>query len=145
MSFLFILLQCNLVKSQATKYKLDVKKSSAGLGLFAGEEIKKGEKVIEYIGEKITAVEADKRGGKYLFEISSKWTIDGTNRKNIARYVNHGCDPLSNCEAEVRGGRVFILSKRAIEPGEELLYDYGEEYFDEHLKPVGCQCRRCAL
>jgi uncharacterized protein len=130
------------MKSQVTKYKLDVKKSSAGLGLFAGEKIKKGEKVIEYIGEKITADEANKRGGKYLFELNSKWTIDGTNRKNIARYVNHGCDP--NCEAEVRSGRIFILSKRSIEPGEELLYDYGKEYFDEHLKPGGCRCRKCA-
>ena len=130
------------MKSQEMNYKLEVKRSAAGLGLFAGEKRKKGSKIIEYIGEKITAEEADKRGGKYLFEINSKWTIDGTNRKNVARYVNHSCVP--NCEAEVRSGRIFILAKKNIEPGDELLYDYGEEYFDEHIKPNGCRCRKCS-
>ena len=124
--------------------KLDVKRSSAGLGLFAGEPIKKGAKVIEYIGEKITADEANRRGGKYLFEINSKWTIDGTNRKNIARYVNHACGSAANCEAEVKNGRIFILAKKNIATGEELTYDYGEEYFDEHIKPFGCRCAKHA-
>ena len=130
------------MKSQETTFKLDVKKSSAGLGLFAGEKIKKGTKIIEYIGEKVTAEEANRRGGKYLFELNSKWTIDGTNRKNIARYVNHSCAP--NCEADVQRGRIFIIAKKNIEPGDELLYDYGTEYFDEHIKPNGCRCADCA-
>ena len=64
------------MKSQMAGYKLDVKKSIAGLGLFAGEAIKKGTKVIEYIGDKVTADEANRRGGMYLFEINSRWTID---------------------------------------------------------------------
>lgn len=132
------------MKSQITDYKLDVKRSAAGLGLFAQEAIKKGSKVIEYIGDKITAAEADKRGGKYLFEINSKWTIDGTNRKNIARYVNHACGSAANCEAEIRSGRIFILAKKNIQPGDELTYDYGKEYFDEHIKPLGCRCVGCA-
>lgn len=128
------------MKSQTPTYKLDVKKSIAGLGLFAGEPIKKGTKIIEYIGEKITAEEANKRGGKYLFEINTKWTIDGTTRKNTARYVNHACVPFANCEAEVKSGRIWISAKKDIEPGSELFYDYGEEYFDEHIKPFGCRC-----
>lgn len=132
------------MKSQETKYTLDVKRSSAGLGLFAGEMIKKGSKIIEYIGEKISANEANKRGGKYLFELNSRWTIDGTNRKNTARYINHSCGSAANCEAEIDKGRIFILAKRAIQPGEELTYDYGEEYFDEHIKPFGCRCAECA-
>ena len=127
---------------KTTTLKLDVKKSTAGLGLFAGEAIKKGARIIEYVGEKITAEEANKRGGKYLFEINTKWTIDGTNRKNTARYVNHSCDP--NCEAENRGGRIFIFAKKDIKEGDELTYDYGQEYFDEHIKPHGCRCASCA-
>jgi len=123
--------------------KLDVKKSASGLGLFAGEPIKKGAKIIEYVGEKISADEANKRGGKYLFEINSKWTIDGTTRKNTARYVNHACSKAANCEAENRGGRIFILAKKNIGQGEELTYDYGSEYFDEHIKPHGCRCVVC--
>lgn len=131
------------MKSQKTDLKLDVKKSFAGLGLFAGQVIKKGTRVIEYIGEKITAAEANKRGGKYLFEINSKWTIDGTDRKNTARYINHACGSAANCEAELDRGRIFILAKKNIQPGEELTYDYGEEYFDEHIKPHGCRCAGC--
>lgn len=131
------------MKSQKTDIKLDVKKSIAGLGLFAGEIIKKGSKIIEYIGEKITADEADRRGGKYLFELNSKWTIDGTTRKNTARYVNHACGSFANCEAEVKNGRIWILAKKNIEPGQELFYDYGKEYFDEHIKPHGCRCGKC--
>jgi hypothetical protein len=93
-------------------------------------------------GEKITADEADRRGGKYLFEINSKWTIDGTTRKNTARYVNHACIPIANCEAEVKNGRIWILAKKNIEAGQELFYDYGKEYFDEHIKPHGCRCAK---
>ena len=128
------------MKSQVTDYKLDVKKSGAGLGLFAGEAIKKGAKVIEYIGDKVTADEANKRGGMYLFEINSRWTIDGKSRKNIARYINHACGSAANCEAEIRSGRIFILAKKNIEQGEELAYDYGKEMFDEFIKPHGCKC-----
>lgn len=131
----------SVMNTKTSNLKLNVKKSATGLGLFAGEPIKKGVKIIEYIGEKITADEANRRGGKYLFEINSKWTIDGTTRKNTARYINHSCD--SNCEADVRNGRIFILCKKDIPFGEELTYDYGEEYFDEHIKPFGCRCKKC--
>lgn len=131
------------MNTKTTDLKLDVKRSYAGLGLFAGEPIKKGARIIEYVGEKISADEANRRGGKYLFEINSKWTIDGTTRKNTARYVNHACGKAANCEAENKGGRIFITAKRAIQPGEELTYDYGEEYFDEHIKPFGCRCAGC--
>lgn len=117
--------------------RVRVKRSSAGLGLFAIDTIKKGE-VIEYIGPIISAKEADEVAGKYLFEINSKWTINGTTRKNLARYINHSCKP--NCIAYTKGLKVFIEAKRTINPGEELHYNYGKEYFDEHIKPYGCRC-----
>lgn len=132
------------MKSQVTDYKLDVKKSAAGLGLFAGEPIKKGVKVIEYIGEKITVDEANRRGGMYLFEINSRWTIDGKSRKNTARYINHACGAAANCEAEIRNGRIWVLSKKNINAGDELFYDYGIEMFDEFIRPYGCICAECA-
>jgi SET domain-containing protein len=133
------------MKTKTAAVKLDVKKSFAGLGLFAGEAIKKGSRIIEYIGEKVTADEANKRGGKYLFEINTKWTIDGTTRKNTARYINHACGSAANCEAENDRGHIFILAKKNIEAGAELVYDYGAEYFDEHIKPHGCRCGECSL
>jgi hypothetical protein len=129
------------MKTTIGNHDVLVKKSSAGLGLFAGDLIKKGDRIIEYVGDKITTDEANKRGGKYLFELNSRWTIDGSSRKNTARYINHACEP--NCEAEIRNGKIFIFAKKNIQPGEELTYNYGEEYVDEHIKPYGCRCASC--
>ena len=127
--------------SGAQEKQLKVKKSSAGLGLFTLEDIKKGSYILDYTGELITQEEADRRGGRYLFEINSKWTIDGKGRENKARYINHSCDP--NCETDIVGRRVKISAIKNIKAGEELTYDYGEEYFDEFLKPMGCRCAYC--
>lgn len=128
-------------KPRTSKYKLVVKRSSAGLGLFAGVDIPRGKFVIEYFGELLTDEEADKKGGKYLFEIDKKWTIDGTTRKNLARYINHSCKP--NCYAEIDGRRVFIYTKRRVYEGEELAYHYGKGYFEDWIKPDGCRCEVC--
>ncbi|MFC1730790.1 SET domain-containing protein [candidate division KSB1 bacterium] len=113
----------------------------AGLGLVTKRPFKKGDFVIEYTGPIITTDKANEKGGKYLFDINSKWTIDGTPRSNIARYINHSCKP--NCEADVSGKKVFIYALRKIKEGEELTYDYGEEYVDEYIKPHGCKCGHC--
>ncbi len=125
------------------KYPQDLatKRGVNGLGLFAKVPIKKGSCIIEYVGEVIDNKEANKRGGKYLFQTSANRHIDGTTRSNIARYINHSCRP--NCEADTIRGRVFISAIKNISPGEELNYDYGKEYFDEHIKPKGCACERC--
>lgn len=120
---------------------LRVGRSSAGLGLFTNELLHKGDFVIEYTGEVITTAEADRRGGRYLFDISTRRTIDGTGRKNKARYINHFCRP--NCETEIIGGRVFVFALKKVKPGEELGYDYGKEYFNEFIKPHGCRCPKC--
>lgn len=122
---------------------VQVKKSRTGLGLFAAEPIKKDEFVIEYTGEIISTEEADRRGGEYLFEISSRRTIDGKGRGNIARYINHSCEP--NCETEIRNGRVYVFAIRDIEPDEELTYDYGEEFTSDIIakKKGGCKCDAC--
>jgi len=120
---------------------LRVKRSRAGLGLFTERDIKKGEFVVEYTGEVITRAEANRRGGKYLFETSANRVIDGKGRGNIARYINHSCRP--NCEVDIRRGRILIFAKRNIKAGEELSYDYGKEYFEDHIAPVGCRCKRC--
>jgi uncharacterized protein len=120
-----------------------VKRSQAGLGLFAAEDIKKGKPIINYIGELITEAEANKRGGKYLFQINSRWTVDGKSRKNIARYINHSCKP--NCEVDYKKKVLVVVAKRNIKLGEELHYDYGKEYFDEHIKPHGCRCLKCSV
>jgi SET domain-containing protein len=120
---------------------LIVKKSATGLGLFTREPIPRKSFVIEYYGPILTAAEADRKGGKYLFETNKNRFVDGAARSNTARYINHSCKP--NCEIEIFGGRIYVFSTRAIKAGEELTYDYGEEYFDEHIKPYGCKCLAC--
>jgi SET domain-containing protein len=123
-------------------YALRVRKSATGKGLFAEEDIPKGVCVIEYTGRVVSQEEADRDAGKYLFEISKKKTIDGNIPSNTARYINHSCAP--NCEARGRAGRMFIFSIKRIRAGEELSYDYGEEYLDRHIRPKGCRCPKCA-
>lgn len=123
--------------------KYQVKKSSAGLGLFATAEYKKGELVIEYTGERITEPEANRRGGKYLFELNDNFTIDGKGRANTARYLNHACKP--NCYPELSEDekQIFIYAKRKILIGEELTYNYGKMYFNELIKKDTCRCATC--
>ena len=130
-----------VAKSKFTpgNFRLAVKRASAGRGLFALEPIRKGACVAEYVGP--TVDEWRHVRNRYLFEVSKKKTINGWNRENLARFINHSCRP--NCEIEIRRGRVFILAKRAIKEGEELSYDYGKEYFDAVIKPLGCKCLKC--
>ena len=118
-----------------------VKRGLSGLGLFAGESIKKGELIIEYIGEILNKEEADKiTTNQYLFEVSRNKTINGSVRWNIARYCNHACEEAGNAESDVKRGRVFIKATKSIKEGDEILYDYGEEFVNEHIAPYGCNC-----
>jgi hypothetical protein len=122
---------------------LKVKKAATGLGLYAMEPIARGTKVIEYTGEKISLDEANRRGGMYLFEINPKWYIDGKGRENKARYINHACGSAGNCKVDVKAGKIWIIAKKNIKPGDELSYDYGKEMFDAYIKPHGCKCAKC--
>lgn len=128
-------------KQQAAAKGVVVKRSAAGLGLFAVRPFKKGERIIEYTGRIISKEEEYTTRSKYLFEVKRNMTIDGVSRSNLARYINHSCRP--NCEPEIEKGRVFIEAIRHIKEGEELAYNYGKEYFNEHIKPKGCRCPKC--
>ena len=121
-----------------------VGRSLTGLGLFATREIKKREKLVEYKGLRLDHKEAVRRensGNHYLFEVSNKLTLDGTARSNIARYVNHSCNP--NAEAYVYGQRVFLRTLRRIRAGEEITYYYGIEYLRNVIGKSNCRCGRC--
>lgn len=121
-----------------TKYALRVRRSAAGLGLFTETSIKKGAKIIEYTGKVVSKTKREKDWGKYYFEVGKNKVIDGNIKSNLARYINHSCVP--NCEADGPEGRVYIWALRNIKAGEELAYDYGEEYFDKHIGPQNCRC-----
>jgi SET domain-containing protein len=120
-----------------------VKKSSSGLGLFAGRDFKKGDLIIEYVGEKITEEEANRRGGKYLFELNDNWTIDGKGRHNIARYINHACKPNANPQLDDAEEHIYIYAKKSIKKGEEITYSYGPMYFNQLIGKSSCRCKDC--
>ncbi len=120
--------------------KLVVKRTATGLGLFTLKPIPAGKKIVEYKGSIITIEEADKSHSKYLFELDEKRAIDGSTRTNIARYINHSCEP--NAKAFTDGKRVWAWSLRDIEASEEITIDYGEQYMDTHIKR--CRCEICA-
>jgi SET domain-containing protein len=122
--------------------KVRVGKAFAGLGLFADEDIKKGTYIIQYIGKKITNKEAAEKPNKYIFDLNKRFSLDGSPRYNIARYVNHVCK-IYNADSCDDQGKIFYEANRDIKKGEEITTDYGEEYFNQYIKPVGCRCVSC--
>jgi SET domain-containing protein len=101
-----------------------------GSGVFAERAIRKGRRVIEYIGERVSHAEADRRyetkdendNHTFLFIVDRRTVIDAGVDGNDARFINHSCDP--NCESVTEERRVFIEAIRTIAAGEELAYDY---------------------
>jgi len=122
-----------------------VGRSRTGLGLFATQPIKKGTKIIRYFGRLLDSRKKkdDAIENKYLFELNDRWTIDGSMRKNLARYINHACKPNAESDVRPRKRTVIIRAIKNIEPGEEINYDYGTDYFKAYLKPIGCKCDAC--
>ena len=101
-----------------------------GQGVFARRRIRKGTRIIEYLGDRVSHREADRRYANkasaashtFLFIVDRGVVIDATCNGNAARFINHGCNP--NCESVIEDRRVFIEALRTIQPGEELNYDY---------------------
>jgi SET domain-containing protein len=121
-----------------------VGRARTGLGLFATDPIKKRAFIVEYKGRKIPNDEAEKleaRGNRYLYEINGRWTIDGTSRRNLGRYANHSCRP--NAESHTIGHRVILRAIKNIKPGDEITYDYGEDYLNNVITRRGCKCDKC--
>jgi hypothetical protein len=122
-----------------------VGRSRTGLGLFATRPIKKGAKIVRYFGPLLDSKKKkdDAIENKYLFELNNRWTIDGSVRKNIARYINHACKPNAESDVMPRKRKVVIRAIKNISPGDEINYDYGTDYFKAYLKPIGCKCDAC--
>jgi SET domain-containing protein len=110
---------------------VEVRRSSVhGRGVFASRRIRKGTRIIEYLGERVSHQEADRRyehkgaddNHTFLFIVDGRTVVDAGINGNEARFINHSCDP--NCESVIERGRIFIEAVRTIQPGEELNYDY---------------------
>ena len=121
-----------------------------GRGAFATRRIRKGTRIIEYVGEKITSEEGDERYDDsamgrhhtFLFSLDNGYVIDAAVGGNEARFINHSCDP--NCEAVIDRSRIWIYAKKNIPAGAELAYDYQYEWRDDYteddVKMYVCKC-----
>ena len=140
------------MENQTENKYLYLKKSALhNNGLFAKKYIPKKTKVISYVGNKITKEEADKiadrdlhenkkdssKGAVYLFILNKKYDVDGNVPWNLAKWINHSCDP--NCEIKIKKGRIWIVAIKAIKKDEEITYNYGYS-FDEDFEEHYCIC-----
>ena len=126
-----------------------------GRGAFATRQIRKGTRIIEYVGEHISHEEADRRYDDetmsrhhtFLFTLDDEVVIDAAVGGNESRYINHSCEP--NCEAVIEDDHIYIEALRTIREGEELLYDYQYERTaetteeDERLYVCHCGAPTC--
>ena len=128
-----------------------------GKGVFAAEPIARGERIVRYKGKLRTHAEVDELYGEipddghtFLFTLNEKYVVDANVDGNLARWINHGCDP--NCEAVIheyegkgrRKDRIWIEAIRDIAAGEELTYNYGIVLDRPHTagerRLWACQC-----
>jgi SET domain-containing protein len=141
------------VKTSSKKEKApvyEVRESAIqGRGGFAVRPIRTGKRIDEYVGEKISHKEADRRyddnEGRhhtFLFVLDDDVVLDARFGGNNARFLNHSCDP--NCETVIENNRVWIKAIKPIKPDDELLYDYRFEWQDEYepedIRYYACRC-----
>jgi uncharacterized protein len=126
-------------------------------GVFAACDIAKGTRIIEYVGERITRAEGQRRtlaeyerhlnnpslGAVYVYEVTKRHSIDGNVPYNTARHVNHSCDP--NADSDVIRGKIWIIAIKDIKAGEEITYNYGYDFIEEEYTEHPCRCgtKRC--
>ncbi len=115
-----------------------------GLGAFARRPILPGTQVIEYVGQKITKEESNRRCGlnnEYIFSLDDDFDLDGNMGWNPAKFINHSCTP--NCEAEWIDGRIWIIATRPIAEHEEIAFNYGYDLEDYRKHPCRCGSPGC--
>ncbi len=127
-----------------------------GTGVFAKTDIPSGTRIIEYIGDRITKKESDRRyqaaweraengNGKkgivYIFTLNKRHDIDGDVSWNTAKYINHSCDP--NSETDIIRGRIWIIAIKDIRKGDEISYNYGYDFESWADHPCKCGSPKC--
>lgn len=146
-----------LIRPQRHEAPCEVRQSSIHQrGVFATRFIRSGSQIIEYVGEKITKAESEKRGwkqlehakatgdaGVYIFILNDEWDIDGNVEWNIARLINHSCEPNAEACLDEEESRIWIWALRDIEEDEEILFNYGFDLESYQDHPCRCGSSRC--
>lgn len=144
-----------MLRRTESQYIQKRKSKIHGWGIFAKKDIPKGIKIIEYVGEKITKKESERRGEKtllrskkrkncgsvYIFDLNKRYDLDGDVPWNTAKHINHTCNP--NCEAHWINGRIWIVSTKKILKNQELSYNYGYDIDDYHEHSCRCSAHNC--
>jgi SET domain-containing protein len=115
-----------------------------GTGLFASQNIPTGQRILEYVGEKISKEESLRRcidGNNFIFDLDEQFDVDGSVDWNPARFANHSCSP--NCAVELEGGHLWMIAEREIQCGEELTYNYGYDLDEYREHPCRCGAPNC--
>ena len=141
-------------RAAASPWIMAAESTIHGRGVYARVPIPAGTRVIEYTGERITKAESDRReklraarerrggdGCVYIFELNRRYDLDGRQRSNLARLLNHSCAP--NCRSDIIRGRIWILAKEDIPAGAELTFDYGYTYRESFQHPCRCGADSC--
>lgn len=133
------------MKKMTSQYIMVKKSGIHSTGVFAKKDIPEETKIIEYVGEKVTHTEADRRTNSKIFAfiLNKRYCIDGDVLYNTAKYINHSCDP--NSEVDIIKGHIWVIAAKDIKKGEEITYNYNFEFdkddFGEH--PCRCGTKRC--
>jgi len=141
---------------QASQKRVSLRSSAIhAFGLVALEPAEPGDLIIEYVGELVRASVANIRelryerghhgegiASSYLFRLDDVMVIDATNRGNLARFINHSCDPSCVARTMLLNGsrRIVMYAKRHISVGDELTYDYKFPREKDPSKRVRCLC-----
>ena len=115
-----------------------------GWGGFARTDIRKGKRIIEYVGRRISKKEAEQElidQNCYVFTVNDEYDLDGSVSWNPARFINHSCSP--NCESDVKKDRVWLYATKTIKKGRELTYNYGHDLEDYEDRPCECGADNC--
>lgn len=124
--------------------KLVIKASTIhAVGVYSGQFITAGTRIIEYLGEKISRAEELRReraneliGATYIFQLDDEFSLDGSVGGNESHFINHSCTP--NCIYRIISGHIYIYALTDIRRGEELTYDYAFDPYPDD--PVVCNC-----
>lgn len=116
-----------------------------GTGAFALGKIRKGTRLVEYVGRRLTKKAARlecEAGNPYIFVLNARYDLDGSVTWNPARYINHSCEPNAEAEQD-EDDRIFLVALRTIQPDEEITFNYGYGFEDHADNPCVCAAAKC--
>jgi uncharacterized protein len=125
--------------------RIKVSKSGIhGFGVFAETQMEAGERILPYLGLPLGRAQADlarRRGNPFLLALPDGRVLDGSVAENVARFVNHSCQPCA--ELQIADGNPWIVTRESIGAGCEITMNYGYDLDEMESHPCGCGSSKC--